>query len=127
MSKNLLRKLFRLANNPHDVGFLHNQKVLSINFHLSAAPFAEQDTVALFDIERGIFTVITADAWSNCDNFAFGGFFSRCIRDNDPASGFGVFFDACNNNAVMEGTKFCLLYTSPSPRDQRGSRMPSSA
>ena len=24
-------------------------------------------------------------------------------------------------------TEFCLLYTSPSPRDQRGSRMPSSA
>ena len=24
-------------------------------------------------------------------------------------------------------TKVCLLYTSPSPRDQRGSRMPSSA
>ena len=24
-------------------------------------------------------------------------------------------------------TKICLLYTSPSPRDQRGSRMPSSA
>ena len=23
--------------------------------------------------------------------------------------------------------EFCLLYTSPSPRDQRGSRMPSSA
>ena len=27
-------------------------------------------------------------------------------------------------NAIYEG---CLLYTSPSPRDQRGSRMPSSA
>ena len=27
--------------------------------------------------------------------------------------------------AKMDG--FCLLYTSPSPRDQRGSRMPSSA
>ena len=26
-----------------------------------------------------------------------------------------------------EQTKVCLLYTSPSPRDQRGSRMPSSA
>ena len=24
-------------------------------------------------------------------------------------------------------TRICLLYTSPSPRDQRGSRMPSSA
>ena len=27
----------------------------------------------------------------------------------------------------VERTKTCLLYTSPSPRDQRGSRMPSSA
>ena len=26
-----------------------------------------------------------------------------------------------------EGDMVCLLYTSPSPRDQRGSRMPSSA
>ena len=29
--------------------------------------------------------------------------------------------------AEGEGLKVCLLYTSPSPRDQRGSRMPSSA
>ena len=29
--------------------------------------------------------------------------------------------------ADFKGTKDCLLYTSPSPRDQRGSRMPSSA
>ena len=28
---------------------------------------------------------------------------------------------------VTAGLKSCLLYTSPSPRDQRGSRMPSSA
>ena len=28
---------------------------------------------------------------------------------------------------VRAGSKVCLLYTSPSPRDQRGSRMPSSA
>ena len=27
----------------------------------------------------------------------------------------------------MQGFNACLLYTSPSPRDQRGSRMPSSA
>ena len=29
--------------------------------------------------------------------------------------------------ALPRGSKSCLLYTSPSPRDQRGSRMPSSA
>ena len=28
---------------------------------------------------------------------------------------------------ILDLTKDCLLYTSPSPRDQRGSRMPSSA
>ena len=29
--------------------------------------------------------------------------------------------------ATRQNPKVCLLYTSPSPRDQRGSRMPSSA
>ena len=29
--------------------------------------------------------------------------------------------------ALLRENKDCLLYTSPSPRDQRGSRMPSSA
>ena len=28
---------------------------------------------------------------------------------------------------TVPGYTFCLLYTSPSPRDQRGTRMPSSA
>ena len=28
---------------------------------------------------------------------------------------------------INTGSYYCLLYTSPSPRDQRGSRMPSSA
>ena len=32
-----------------------------------------------------------------------------------------------NNNENLIVTLGCLLYTSPSPRDQRGSRMPSSA
>ena len=31
------------------------------------------------------------------------------------------------NYGLTESQLYCLLYTSPSPRDQRGSRMPSSA
>ena len=31
------------------------------------------------------------------------------------------------NKSFVEMIWLCLLYTSPSPRDQRGSRMPSSA
>ena len=34
---------------------------------------------------------------------------------------------ANNNGEIVDRVKSCLLYTSPSPRDQRGSRMPSSA
>ena len=30
-------------------------------------------------------------------------------------------------DAYVSSSNYCLLYTSPSPRDQRGSRMPSSA
>ena len=35
--------------------------------------------------------------------------------------------DAMVDDAMADDTMACLLYTSPSPRDQRGSRMPSSA
>ena len=35
--------------------------------------------------------------------------------------------DEFDNIYVVDGYNYCLLYTSPSPRDQRGSRMPSSA
>ena len=44
-----------------------------------------------------------------------------------------IFINQINNVEVVEEGKTtttsstCLLYTSPSPRDQRGSRMPSSA
>ena len=34
---------------------------------------------------------------------------------------------ASNSSRMMIWSGLCLLYTSPSPRDQRGSRMPSSA
>ena len=43
---------------------------------------------------------------------------------NDPVK----WFDQVNVHfKAGEKNKACLLYTSPSPRDQRGSRMPSSA
>ena len=37
------------------------------------------------------------------------------------------FFDDDDKEHALHIISTCLLYTSPSPRDQRGSRMPSSA
>ena len=50
--------------------------------------------------------------------------------DSFGAGDQGIMFGyACDDNDAMlpAPIHFCLLYTSPSPRDQRGSRMPSSA
>ena len=52
-------------------------------------------------------------------------------EDNDPKveENRELLLEKIKDDLVIldELTKDCLLYTSPSPRDQRGSRMPSSA
>ena len=51
----------------------------------------------------------------------------------NPEQLFAAGYAACFHSALKATSKVhgvpitCLLYTSPSPRDQRGSRMPSSA
>ena len=69
------------------------------------------------------------------------GAFLQRLRNERSVTGVGVDIDAGNLlTAVSKGLDViqedindglhcftCLLYTSPSPRDQRGSRMPSSA
>ena len=48
--------------------------------------------------------------------------------DGTLVDSMGRFFPSWNEAGADYGLSMtCLLYTSPSPRDQRGSRMPSSA
>ena len=44
-----------------------------------------------------------------------------------PKGALNVPFQRAGRFDLKDNPDFCLLYTSPSPRDQRGSRMPSSA
>ena len=63
------------------------------------------------------------DAWNNQNENG-----SVCSSGNVTlASGANVFGNAAGSNVQISPGSNCLLYTSPSPRDQRGSRMPSSA
>ena len=48
------------------------------------------------------------------------------VASRDGARGFFV-VSLAGESVLMDRLPDCLLYTSPSPRDQRGSRMPSSA
>ena len=52
------------------------------------------------------------------------------LREYNTVHGIWKYFTADDGQIDIEGNEkylICLLYTSPSPRDQRGSRMPSSA
>ena len=51
----------------------------------------------------------------------------RCKQFIDKAIGYGIEGVQVDGNNVLEVYHTCLLYTSPSPRDKRQSRMPSSA
>ena len=50
----------------------------------------------------------------------------KVIKEAENLEAIGAFCIG-TNQIDLEGCTACLLYTSPSPRDQRGSRMPSSA
>ena len=98
-----------LADYSHYIRLFHDKQVFAVNFDFSAAPFAEKDLVAFFDIELVVAAIVIACAWAYGNDFAFRRLFCGCIRNDDTAGCFCIFFDALNNNAVMEGTKF---YTS---------------
>ena len=75
-----------------------------------------------------VFSIVTV-LFLSAQNFQY-----RWLPQINPAIAESVFGSALHCSivsgllvAIVTWHKNCLLYTSPSPRDQRGSRMPSSA
>ena len=58
--------------------------------------------------------------------FAFR-YIRKQIRNTDTGEIRGILSDDDYFRIILSGVVACLLYTSPSPRDKRQSRMPSSA
>ena len=94
--------------------------------------------VAFFDFARGgdenVFcyrkgnTVRILDSWKERDTVkAVRKFIALATEHNFTADQCWGDADGLGGPMVDMFNDFCLLYTSPSPRDQRGSRMPSSA
>ena len=59
--------------------------------------------------------------FENISEVRQGKYFEIDVNENDPSKAKAAVEVMCKKLLA------CLLYTSPSPRDQRGSRMPSSA
>src|ERR1700746_3524723 len=99
-----------VINHAHDVGFLHDHEVLTVELDLGARPLAEQHAVASLDCERVQLAILVARAGADGDDFAFHRLFLRRIGDKDAASGFRLRLDTTNQNAVLQWAQFHLRF-----------------
>src|SRR3954453_10572602 len=103
------------SNDAHDVGFLHDEVILTIELDLGAGPFAEQDAVACLDVERLDLAGFVARAGTDGDDLALLGLLLDGVRDDDAALGLFFGIDALDDDAVVERTELhgCLPLVRP--------------
>src|SRR5271155_4068904 len=69
----------------HDVGLLHDQKVLAVDLDLGAGPFAEQHPVARFEFEWDQLADLVTGTRPLGDDLALLRFFLGCVGNDDAA------------------------------------------
>ena len=62
-----------LFENAHDVAFLHDQEVLTVDLHLGAGPLAEQHALADLQVDRDQLAGFVAATGADGDDFALRG------------------------------------------------------
>src|SRR5829696_4624110 len=95
----------RLLDDAHDVGFLHDQEVLTVDPHLGAGPLAEQDAVAGLHVEGRHLAALVTGAGADGDDFALLRLFLGGVWDNDAAGRLLFGFDAADDNTVVQRTE----------------------
>src|SRR5882724_8918373 len=96
----------RLVDHAHDVGLLHDQKVLAIDLDLGARPLAEQHAVANLDVDRNELAGLVAAARTHRNHFALRGLFLRGVGNDDATGRLFIGGDALDDDAVVKRTKF---------------------
>src|SRR5215475_3385282 len=89
----------------HDVGFLHDQKILAVELHLGAGPFSEQHFIANLEIDGGQLTGLVATAGAGRNDLALLRLLTRGIRNDDAAGGLLLGFDALHDHSVVQRTE----------------------
>src|SRR6476469_9654526 len=91
-----------LANNAQNIAFLHDDQVFTVDLHLRARPFAEQDLVAGLDVQRRDLAVVGASAGTDGDHFTFLRLFLGGVGNDDPARSLLIGLDSADEDAVMK-------------------------
>src|SRR5580704_18196219 len=112
--------VIRLGDHAHDVGFLHDQKLVAVELDFGARPLAEQHAVAGFDAHRGELAALVAAAGADGDDLALLRLFLHRVGNDDAALGLCLGVDTLDDHSVMERPEFWLRHCSPSsPRSKR--------
>src|SRR6266571_1702417 len=95
-----------LCEHAHDVGFLHDQELLTVELDLGARPLAEQHTVADPEVDRDQLAGFVAAARTDRRDLALGGLFLGAVWNDNAALGLFFGVDTFDHDAVMQRTKF---------------------
>src|SRR6202035_6113144 len=90
----------------HDVGLLHDQKILAVDLDLGAGPFAEQYPVARFEFEWDQLAALVPSARPHGDDLALLRLLLGGVGNDDAALRLFLSFDAADDDAVVQWTEF---------------------
>src|SRR5262245_56409420 len=95
-----------LLQNPEDVVLAQDQVIDAVDPDLVAGVLAEQDPIALLDLERAQLALLVRLAVAGGDDLALGGLLLGRVRDDDAALRLLLFGDAAHENAILQRTDF---------------------
>src|ERR1700689_3812775 len=90
----------------HDVGLLHDQKVLAVDLDLGAGPFAEQYPVARFGFERDQLAALVPSARPHGDDRALLRLLLDGVGNDDAAFRLVFTLDTADDDTVVQWTEF---------------------
>src|SRR5262249_46488220 len=93
-----------------DVALLHDEEIVAVDLDLGTGPFAEQHAVAFLDVEWHELATLVPGARTGGNDLALHRLLLRRVRNDDPAGGLRIFFDAAHDHAVVQRAKLHGLY-----------------
>src|SRR5690625_1939232 len=92
----------RTTKNAENVALLHDEQLLAIQLDLGPGPFAEEDPVAGLDIQGDTLAGFVTRTGADGDDLALLGLFLGAVRDDQTALGLLFFFDATDQDPVVQ-------------------------
>src|SRR6476619_1639574 len=95
-----------VVHDGHDVFFAHHENLVALDANRGAGVLAEQDLVADLDVDGDKLAVLVLLAGSDGEDFALVGFLGGGIGNDDAGCRLTLFFEALDDHAVVQRTKF---------------------